>query len=73
VTGGFSSIRGRLARLVEAMPAHAQLPPGFVDPITAHLRAHIAAGETPTPTTPEVRTEAEALVSTWLARGTVRA
>lgn len=70
-TRAFSSISGRLAKLAAAMPS--QLPAVFADPITRMLRAKIAAGETSTPTTPQARAEAEALVNAWLARGTVAA
>ena len=67
------ALRGRLARVAQEMPTPTRLPAGFVDPITAHLRAHIAAGETPTPTTPEARAEAEVRLCEWFARAKVRA
>lgn len=62
-------LRARLARLCESIPTACARGN---DPVTLHLRARIAAGEGSTSTTPEARAEAEALVSAWLARGSVR-
>jgi hypothetical protein len=49
-----ASLRKRIEALT-GRRAPAQLPANFVDPIAAMLRAQIAAGATPTPTTPERR------------------
>ena len=64
-------LRATIARLRESLPAQSRLPPGFVDPVAAYLRAQIARGEPPVQTTPEAAAKAKARVSTWLARGAV--
>jgi hypothetical protein len=64
------SIRARLANLLAETIRSTSAGP---DKIAEMLRAKIAAGAQPMPTTPQVRAEAEARVGAWLARGTVRA
>lgn len=61
-------LHSRLARLLTAMPTRSQLPAGYVDPITAHLRAQIAAGVPTTPTTPEGIESAKASLAAWFEK-----
>jgi hypothetical protein len=61
-----SHLRFQLAQLRHSLPVQAPLPAGYVDPITLTLRAQIAAGATPTPTTPEAIATAKASLTTRL-------
>jgi hypothetical protein len=65
----FSHLRGQLEALRRSLPKRAQLPPGFVDPISAMLRAKVASGETrTTETTPAAVEAAKVSMGAWFAR-----
>jgi hypothetical protein len=54
----FAHLRAQLAALRQSMPAQSALPANFIDPISAMLRARIAIGDVPGPTSTPAEREA---------------